>query len=336
MPTVQVRYPGRACVLGEHCDWAGGASLTTTLPMGIVVKAETGLSKISVHSELQGEVLEDAWFPSNPHIAGGPLRFVPAAIQVLERAGIELKATDLWIESDLPAGRGFSSSAAFSLGVLDALARFSGTVIEPKQLVEMAYEVENGILGIRCGRLDPAACASGQPLFLRWSRDMDGAVQMHAHRISPITTFHFIVGAFERPRNTAQILQTLSQHHDGSVNDPDGDAVREAIAEFGSLAEAGAHAMQTSDVLSLGKAMNQAQSVYETNLAQRFSSTQAPRLIETCHHLRHEGALGAKFSGAGGDGSVVALFETENEARAAALQLEERGLQAWYAPAEPI
>ena len=93
--------------------------------------------------------------------------------------------------------------------------------------------------------------------------------------------------------------------------------------------------MQTGDTAALGDSMNHAQQVYETNLSSRFSSTQAPRLIQTCRRLRRDGAVGAKFSGAGGDGSILALYETENDARAAAIEMEEHGLQAWYAPVGP-
>jgi len=284
---------------------------------------------------MDGEILEGTWPISQPSIDTGPLRFVPAAIQALERIGVQVVPVELWVESNLPAGRGFSSSAAFSLGILDAIARISGHVKEASELVELAFEVEHDILGIGCGRLDPAACAAGQPLFLRWSPNEAGSISMHAHRVAPLKPYHFVVGAFERPRDTARILATLNSHHRGPLHDADGDAVREAISEFGSAAEAGAHAMQTGDTAALGDAMNHAQSVYEANLASRFSSTQAPRLVQTCRQLRSQGAIGAKFSGAGGDGSFLALFGSENEARAAAIQMEEHSLQVWYTEVGP-
>ena len=35
MAAVHIRYPGRALVLGDHCDWAGGCGLTVPIPLGI-------------------------------------------------------------------------------------------------------------------------------------------------------------------------------------------------------------------------------------------------------------------------------------------------------------
>jgi galactokinase len=39
-----VQYSGRVCLLGEHCDWAGGASLTVPAPLSVVVAVDAPLS----------------------------------------------------------------------------------------------------------------------------------------------------------------------------------------------------------------------------------------------------------------------------------------------------
>jgi len=331
MTSVVVRYPGRACLLGEHCDWAGGSSLTVPLPMGIEIRAEKNRHGIAIHSELDGELLEAEW-DIGATMGHGPLRFVPAAAQQLLDSGIELVPTRLWVQSDLPAGRGFSSSAAFTLAVLDSLARAAGHEIATTELVEHAYQVERMRLGVNCGRLDQAACAAGQPLFIRWQQTANGDFEMQPRRVNTLSTLHLVVAAFDKPRDTQKILKTLSMHHQGPITDPDGDAVREALSVFASMAEQAAHALANGDQLALGRAMNTAQSVYEQNLSDRFSSTRAPRLIRTCDGLRKQGAVGAKFSGAGGDGSVIALFPDARSADEALIWLQESDLEAWAVP----
>jgi mevalonate kinase len=88
--------------------------------------------------------------------------------------------------------------------------------------------------------------------------------------------------------------------------------------------------MDNGDALSLGAAMNTAQKAYEDVLIDRAAPLFAPLLRRTCAHARENlSAIGAKFSGAGGDGSFVALFWNEPDARTAALELEEMGLRAW-------
>lgn len=332
MANVHIRYPGRALILGDHCDWAGGCSLTIPIPLGIELTAEPGTSSIRIHSELDGELLEGTWELENPKPNRGPLRFVPAAIETLKEAGIELRPADLWVRSDLPSGRGFSSSAAFSLAILDGLTRLAARPLPTKKLVELAFRLESHHLGVSCGRLDQAACAAAQPLFTRWTLQPGAEMAMAARRITPLQEMHFVIGAFPAPRDTPAILAALSRHHRSHLPDFDGDAVREALSIFSSSAEAGAYAMTNGLHTALGAAMNQCQLIYEQALASRIKALEAPALSRTCVALLKAGALGAKFSGAGGDGSVVALFEDENTARSAAINLDESGLQAWYCP----
>ena len=334
MSHVAVRYPGRACLLGEHCDWAGGASLTVPLPMGVDIRGETTREDIIVRSALDGELLEGRWTIANKLNQAGPLRYVGAAIAQLLDAGIDLKPAELWIDSDLPDGRGFSSSAALTLGIIDTLSRLAMKPMPTHEIVELAYQTEYRQLGIQCGRLDPAACAAGQPVFFKWVPDNTGNIHMNPHRVHPTGTLHLIVGAFKRPRNTKQILDTLHRNFARPLQDSNGDAVREALTIFAQTAETGALAMQNGDMDGLGTAMDTAQQAYEEHLSNRFPAMHAPRLIATCAALKQQGALGVKFSGAGGDGSVVALFQEENGARAAAIRLEESDMLAWYVPVE--
>ena len=83
----------------------------------------------------------------------------------------------------------------------------------------------------------------------------------------------------------------------------------------------------------MGEAMNEAQGAYE-RAASEVAELEAPGLVTACMALRAEGALGAKFSGAGGDGSVVALARTARHAERLAGVLADRGLAVWKVPLE--
>lgn len=322
-----VRYPGRVCLLGEHCDWAGGASLTLPLPMGVEVTVEPAREGITLRSALHGELLEGRWPIDAPAGLGqGPLRFVPAALAALRARGILPPPSLLWVHSDLPAGRGFSSSAAFNLAITDALARAAGSALEATDLADLAYEIERS-QGVACGRLDPLACAAASPTFFRWT---GGEIALRPVR--PPGPLHLVIGAFPAPRDTALILRTLAEHVGDDLcaggSSPAAQAAQLAITTFGQEAERGALAIELGQYAQLGESMNRCQAAYQ-HAAAHLPALRAPRLMATTALLWERGAWGAKFSGAGGDGSVIALFPDALGASEAALALEADGLAAW-------
>ena len=57
LPTPLRRYPGRACLLGEHCDWYGGSSLAVPLPMAVHAVCHPGSARLSISAEMDGRTL---------------------------------------------------------------------------------------------------------------------------------------------------------------------------------------------------------------------------------------------------------------------------------------
>jgi mevalonate kinase len=101
------------------------------------------------------------------------------------------------------------------------------------------------------------------------------------------------------------------------------------LATFAAAAEQGAAALEGGDAAALGLAMDRCQLAYE-RMAALVPALQAPALARAVQGLKAGGALGAKFSGAGGDGSVIALYQNAQGARQGQAWLRElEGVQAW-------
>lgn len=333
--TIRVTYPGRIGLLGEHCDWAGGASLVVPLQMSVTVEAVDRPSGISCRSVLDGRIVDGTWpiqGTVNPN--GGELRFVAAVASALHARGIDVPPTHVEVTGDLPPGRGFSSSAALTLAITDALVRRATHDWASVDLAEFAYHVERELLQVECGRLDQLACAARRPLFLRW---IDGAAA-ETRTITPASTLQLVVAAFSQPRDTQAILAALNRHvadTNNELGDPDtSEGVRRTVASWARLATTAVAALERGDFHALGQAMNEAQASYSSALADRLPELKAPRLQEICGMLTGSlAALGAKFSGAGGDGSVVAIFANAPDARQATDVLNrEADLSAWLSP----
>lgn len=320
MPTT-ASVPGRVCLLGEHCDWAGGASIVVPMDRGVRVRVgpADGLRATAL---LEGQAIE--WTDGD----AGPLRFVGAVADELQ-ARFNLPRTGaVHIEGDLPAGRGFSSSAAVCVGLVRAFAAEAGLALTRDEEIEIAYRAEHDRCGINCGRLDHAAVAWGSPVFLRFVGDEMDAEPLPA-------CLELAVGSFPTPRDTAGILAALGRYHRGEVPLRDFDAVRTvgavrgAIEGFAAQAVHARRALLEGDVVALGAAMDVCQDIYEEELMPTIPALYAPGLVRAVRALRGAGALGAKFSGAGGDGSVIGLFPPRGDVAAGVAALDALGLDAF-------
>lgn len=322
MTPVVERVPGRVCLLGEHNDWAGGASVVVPMDRAVVVRAEPA-ADLRATATMEGRGL--AWTPGEDP---GPLRFVPAVAAELDaRYGLP-ETGAVHVEGDLPPGRGFSSSAAVCVGLARALAGLHGRALSRDEAADVAYAAERDRLGIECGRLDPLACAWGLPLYLRFADDRVDVEPLPAR-------FDLAVGAFSAPRDTAGILRELARHFRGDVPLRDYDAVRRvgavrgAMEAFGANAVRGREAMLEGDLVALGRAMDGCQEAYEEELMAALPLLHAPGLVRATRALKVSGALGAKFSGAGGDGSVVGLFPPGGAVVDGVAALDAQGLDAF-------
>jgi mevalonate kinase len=301
--------------------------------MGVRLAIEDADHGVFIRTALHGELYETrVGLDARPDPNGGPLRFLGAAVSALREKGINLRPSAIWVHASLPAGRGFSSSAAFSLGLLDAMSRHAGVRWAAHELAELAFHVEANLLKVPCGRLDPMACVAGAPVFLQWSGD-----QAPLRRVKVGRPTHLVLGAFPRHRDTVGILKALSDRWNQPLSQPqeprDVGAVREAISVWGSTATRGARALADGDLSTLGAAMNEAQGAYD-RAAVYVPELAAPGLQAVCSALLAAGAVGAKFSGAGGDGSVVALAREARHAEKLAGILRDQKLAVWKVPLE--
>ncbi len=328
MATFTASAPGRVCLLGEHCDWAGGTSLTMPLPLSVSVCFQPDGGPV-LRARSGGR--QSAWPlpipPSGPRNKRDPLRYIAAVSMSVGTAGHPCPGGVVTVESDLPEGRGFSSSAALCVATAKAMLASQGVELPPRQVAHVAYEAERERVGIPCGLLDQLACSHARPLLIEW-----GGRSPRVHGVHLGARVFLVVGSFPEPRDTAGILKRLNELHRGRGRSEDAAAVQRALACWGEAAHEGAQALALGKLETLGEWMNKAQEVYETELARRIAELRAPRLIQACEMLREADALGAKFSGAGGDGSVVALARDEAHASALGSLLRSMGLESWNLP----
>ncbi|MFY1634280.1 galactokinase [Solwaraspora sp. WMMB335] len=175
-PTGCWAAPGRVNLIGEHTDYNDGFVLPFALPHRTVVAAgpaPAGGPTWTVWSEQSGEeIVIDESDADSPGAVDGWGAYVAGVIWALRQANFAVPAARLAIASDVPLGAGLSSSAALEAAVLTALADLGG--IGPDRLPVpdrpvLAQRAENGYVGVPCGIMDQSAsirCQAGHALFL--------------------------------------------------------------------------------------------------------------------------------------------------------------------------
>jgi galactokinase len=160
--------PGRVNLIGEHTDYNDGFVLPFALPQRTVAAAAPATGgQWSVCSTLVPEPV--TFGITEPGEVTGWGAYVAGVVWALHDAGFDVPPARIAIASDVPLGSGLSSSAALESAVLTALADLGGLDLPVEKRPALAQRAENLYVGAPTGILDQSAsirCQQGRALFL--------------------------------------------------------------------------------------------------------------------------------------------------------------------------
>ncbi len=162
-PTHVAAAPGRVNLIGEHTDYNNGFVMPMALDNHCVVAvapSPTGKHRFcgSLGDTIYEIGVEEALTPGEPFWSN----YVRGVLANLHRRGIEVGPVDMLIDSNVPRGGGLSSSAALEVSVCTALAAFAGADISPKEAALIGQAVEHEFVNVPCGIMDQFISANGK------------------------------------------------------------------------------------------------------------------------------------------------------------------------------
>lgn len=154
-----MRSPGRVNLIGDHTDYNGGWAMPMAIgPATWIAYGSAPGGRITVVSDDEPGTVSFA--PSDPERVGGWGNFVQGVVKAYG-ADEDLGGWQAAIATDLPVGAGLSSSAALELGIACVLSEVGGIPWDPRRAALAGRFAENEWVGANTGLMDQLTVAHG-------------------------------------------------------------------------------------------------------------------------------------------------------------------------------
>jgi mevalonate kinase len=293
--------PGKVYLFGEHAVVYGEPAVPCAISRRAWVTAERRAdSRLRVHAEdlsLDGFTVEYSGETDtapdvdvSPGLIRAAMGYVDAAVsQAREAANTPEAGFDITIESEIPLGAGLGSSAAVVVAGIEAATRELGVELSTEEIADRAYRAEHEVQEGQASRADTFCSATG------------GAVRVEGEDCRAIESpdLPFVIGFDGGAGNTGELVSGVRKLRERYPFAAD------TVETVGDIVRQGERALAEGDIEELGTLMDFNHGLLS---ALGVSSRSLDRMVWAA---RDAGAHGAKLTGAGGGGCIVALDETE-------------------------
>lgn len=329
-PAITASAPGRANLIGEHIDNAGGI----VLPFAISARTTVGITPrsdqvIRIRSHQSQDQIELRW--SDVEKWQGPT-WARYPLGVLNFLRADLPGLDIEFDGGVPMGAGLSSSAAMECSLALALNEFFSLGFSPIELAKLAQRAENDYVGMPCGLMDQAAsilsrasmilkfdCLSLEATYLPFDPAAHGLGILiidsrvkhqlvdggYANRLQACETARVQLGLDSLRHLTPEALE------EANLEPVVRKRVSHVLGEMQRVAQT-EEALERDDFLRVAELLNASHAslrdLYEVSCEELDLATEV-----ACQ----AGALGARMMGGGFGGSAIALIPKNLESQIA-------------------
>jgi len=285
--TTTCSAPGKIYLFGEHAVVYGEPAIACAVELRTRVSAKHSDS-ITISSAIGNTGLD---FELHPYVS-----------KAVEKLGSPKESIE--ITSEIPVGSGLGSSAAVTIATLAAINIEFRLGYKKEELAGMGHEIEKEVQG----------AASPTDTFVS---TFGGMVEIPSRKRLNLLDCGIVIGNTNKgasPKKTAKLVKQVAQ-----LKEEYPEMINPIIKAIGSFAEKGRNLVSKKDYTSLGKLMNVNHGLLDA------LGVSTPELSALVYAARNAGAYGAKLTGAGGGGCMVALTDSPH---VVAKAIEKAGGQA--------
>jgi len=302
MPAFTATAPAKIILFGEHAVVYGQPAVAvpvSSVRARAVVRANLDPGRAKMHISAPDIDLDaDVQDLAQDH----PLRVAVQAL-LTELNIPSPPPCSIQLTSTIPVASGLGSSAAVSVALIRAVAGFMGHPLPDEKVSALAYEAEKVHHGTPSG-IDNTVVTYAKPVYYQKGQ---GAEIVHIKK-----AFNLLIGDTGHPSSTAETVRHVRDAHH---KDP--DRFEGLFRGIGTLTDQARTALEEGNPLALGPLMD------DNHALLQEMGVSSRRLDELVQLARQAGALGAKLSGGGRGGNMIALVrEGEAEHIAHSLKVE--------------
>ena len=319
--------PGRVNLIGEHTDYSGGYVFPLAIDLGIYAAvSKRNDNQIFVYSDnfkREGKVKVDPNLVFNKNKSF--INYIQGVLFVLKRHGFRTnQGLDITIISNLPVGAGLSSSAAIEILFLTIFKTYNNFKVKDLEMVKMAKQVENEYMGVATGIMDQFAVLmgkKGKAMFLQTDSlkvkyvpinlEKYTLVLMNTNKKRELVDSDYnerFASVKKAGIKLGKVLGELSIKEfkalSKKITDPKVLKRAKHVVNENARTKLAVKALNNKDYELLGRLMVQS----HVSLKEDFdvSCQELDYLVEANLNLK---ALGARMTGAGFGGTMIALYK---------------------------
>ena len=315
--------PAKTILLGEHFVVYGEPAIVTAIDRRAKVTAqESSGTSVDITSDLGSGIFEGEGFKTSN--GREDIRRVLEPIRISTQSvlnHLKLKrGVSLSVESDIPVAVGLGSSSAVSVATVAAVSLLFDASLSTRDIFSLALDAEKFVHENPSGIDQRVSTFGGIILYRRG----DASTKLQCPVQLPL-----VIGNTGKSRTTGRLVESVRQRRERLPS-----IMGQLTKIAGSLVDEGAAALKKGDLQRFGELMD----VNHGLLVSAGVSTEA--LDRLVHAAKAAGALGAKLTGAGGGGCIVAICEPGAQSNVAdgikraggepiIVEKADTGVQAW-------
>ncbi|HIM35211.1 MAG TPA: hydroxymethylglutaryl-CoA reductase, degradative [Pseudomonadales bacterium] len=273
---------GKIILLGEHAVVYGRPALAAPIPLAVEARVVDSADTV---------LLIPRWGIEQrvPPMSENPQGVTRILALLLERLDLASRALTIEAFPNVPRAMGLGGSSALAVAVIRALSDHFKLDLSNERVNELAFECERAAHGTPSG-VDNTIATYGSTLLF----ENNGSPSFQ--EVRPAGSVSIAIGISGKESLTAT---TVAQVRKAWERQP--ERYERIFDQIGDLTRAGTEALQDGAYQELGELMNLCQGYLNA------LQVSTPELEELIHIARRRGAVGAKLTGGGGGGSVIAL-----------------------------